>query len=43
MMTTKINCRLNCMVCHLSGFRGLVVKLMQVSGGQEFLASPTTR
>ena len=32
MMTTKMSCRMNCFICHLSVFRGLVVRLVQVPG-----------
>ena len=32
MMTTRMNCHLNCLMCLLSGFRGLVVRLVQVLG-----------
>ena len=32
MMTTRMSCRLNCLICHMSGFHGLVVRLVQVSG-----------
>ena len=32
MMTTTMSCRLNCLICHLSGFRVLVARLVQVSG-----------
>ena len=32
MMTTKKSCHLNCWICLLSGFRELVVRLVQVSG-----------
>ena len=31
-MTTRISCRLNGLICHLSGFSVLVVRLVQVSG-----------
>ena len=31
-MTTRLNCRLICSICHLSACRGLVVRLVQVSG-----------
>ena len=31
MMTKKKNCHLNCLICHLSGFRELVVRPVQVS------------
>ena len=30
-MMTKTSCRLDCLICHLSGSRGLVVRLVQVS------------
>ena len=32
MLTTRMSCRLNCLICHLSGLHVLVIKLVQVSG-----------
>ena len=40
MMTTKKNCHLNCLICHLFGFRELVVRQVQVSSLRCFLRLP---
>ena len=32
MMTTRVSCRLNCLICHLSVSRVLAARLVQVSG-----------
>ena len=32
LMTKRMTCRLNCLICHLSGLRLLVMRVVQVSG-----------